>query len=128
MISGSLTLNSSWPPFSNLSFPLHLHPLSYQPFDKLRTGFQPSAISWKLYELRVISSRSLRSAQSRKRVPSFAYTVIYCKMKFEIRNSKFEITSLCPLTMHYEFFALIPQTMNDKMIRLTFPPASETIC
>ncbi len=47
MISGSLTLNSSWPPFSNLSFSLHLHPLS----------FQWSAISWKLDEFRVICLR-----------------------------------------------------------------------
>jgi hypothetical protein len=70
--------------------------------------FQLSAISSKLDELRVISSRSLRSAQARKRVPSlplaslghlfalaalrsvpqagsqFGYAVIYCNLNSAI--------------------------------------------
>jgi len=64
--------------------------ISYQPFDKLRTGFQPSAISWKLYELRVICRKLKLSfgLPPYGRVPSFT-----------IRNSQFEIISRCPMSV-----------------------------
>ena len=77
-------------------------------------------------QLRVISSRSLRSAQARKRVPSlpsaslghYAYAVICCKVKSrELRNWKSlcalflnpqsEITSLCPM--------LFPVALNPQL-------------